>query len=381
MLIESKIGILGGGQLCRMLCMAGASWNLNIKVMDSKECPASSVCNELVVGNITEYQDVLDFGRTVDVLTLEIENVNIEALEQLEKEGVKIFPKAHTLRIIQDKGLQKQFYKNNSIPSSEFKLFSTKLELEEFLSTQKTFVPFVQKSRIGGYDGRGVELIKSPDDFFKILDCPSLIEDLVEIDKELSVIIAKNPSEQISYYPAALMKFDQQTNLVNTVITPSQINNETEQKAQELAINIVNQLDFVGILSVEMFLTKTGQLLVNEIAPRTHNSGHHTIEGAVTSQFEQQLRAILDLPLGDTSFLKPAGMLNIVGKVGDQNKINIKDLQELLKIPNIHLHLYGKKESRPGRKMGHITVLGESIEEIEALFKKLNNELSKTSSK
>jgi 5-(carboxyamino)imidazole ribonucleotide synthase len=378
--LKTKIGILCGGQLGRMLCLAGADWNLDIAIMDSKGCPAENLCRTFVDGDINNYNDVLQFGRKVEVLTIEIEHVNIEALEQLEEEGIRVFPKSSTLRIINDKSIQKQFYKDNNIPTSDFQIFQNKQEIlnisiernaeassvSPFSKMHKSIkFPFVQKSCTGGYDGKGVQVIKNENDLKNLLDGPCIIEQMVDIQKELAVIIARNESGEIKSYPATEMEFDQNSNLVKFLFTPANIDQAIEEKCQKIALDIVEKLDYIGILAVELFLTSNGEILVNEIAPRTHNSGHHTIEGSITSQFQQQLRAILNLPLGDTEFKKYAAMVNLVAEEGYAGKIKVEGLEECLEIPEFYFHLYGKSITKPNRKMGHATILGDNFDEIK----------------
>jgi 5-(carboxyamino)imidazole ribonucleotide synthase len=359
--LKTKIGILGGGQLGRMLCLAGADWNLNISILDSVGCPAQNFCTTFAEGDINSYDDVLNFGRKVDVLTIEIEHVNIDALKQLEKEGIKVFPKPAILEIINDKSIQKQFYKDNNIPTSTFQIFQNK---QEVIDANLTF-PFVQKSCKGGYDGKGVAVIKIEDQLSNLLDCPCIIESMVKIQKELAVIVARNESGEIKSYPATEMEFDEKSNLVKFLFTPANIDLQIEEKCQKIALDIVQKLDYIGILAVELFLTESGEILVNEIAPRTHNSGHHTIEGSVTSQFQQQLRAILNLPLGDAVFKKHTAMVNLVGEQIYEGNVKVEGLEECLKIPDFHLHLYGKYITKPNRKMGHATIQGSDFDEIK----------------
>jgi 5-(carboxyamino)imidazole ribonucleotide synthase len=379
-ILKTKIGILGGGQLGRMLCLAGADWNLNISILDSKDCPAQQLCKTFVEGNINNYEDVLAFGRTVEVFTIEIEHVNIKALKQLEKEGIKVFPKPAILEIINDKSIQKQFYKDNNIPNSDFQIFQNEQEVLNTLfdrNVEATSVspfskmhksiefPFVQKSCTGGYDGKGVKIIKNENDLKNLLDGPCIIEQMVDIQKELAVIIARNESGEMKSYPATEMEFDQNSNLVKFLFTPASIDQSIEEKCQKIALHIVQKLDYVGILAVELFLTNDGEILVNEIAPRTHNSGHHTIEGSITSQFQQQLRAILNLPLGDTEFHRHTAMINLVGEQGHSGKTKVDGLEKCLEIPEFYLHLYGKLITKPNRKMGHATILGDNFDEIK----------------
>lgn len=375
-ILKTKIGILGGGQLGRMLCLAGADWSLDISILDSAGCPAQDFCRTLVEGDINNYNNVLDFGRSVDVLTIEIEHVSIEALEQLEKEGIKVFPKPKVLKIINDKSIQKQFYKDNNIPTSDFRVFQNKQEVLNILiernieaSSASPFpiisYPFVQKSCTGGYDGKGVVVIKNQDDLNQLLEGPCIVEQMVDIDKELAVIIARNESVEIKSYPVTEMEFDANSNLVKFLFTPANIDQAIEEKCQQIALDLVEKLDYIGILAVELFLTKDGEILVNEIAPRTHNSGHHTIEGSVTSQFQQQLRAILDLPLGETKFSKYVAMVNLIGEKGYEGKVKIEGLEKCFEITEFYLHLYGKTTTKPNRKMGHVTILGDNFDEIK----------------
>jgi 5-(carboxyamino)imidazole ribonucleotide synthase len=376
--LKTKIGILGGGQLGRMLCLTGADWNLDISILDSAGCPAQHLCKTFVDGDINNYDDVLAFGRKVEVLTIEIEHVNIEALKKLEKEGIKVFPKPVILEIINNKSIQKQFYKDNNIPTSDFQYFESKAVILDYLNKQKVAAttvspfskvyidfPFVQKSCKGGYDGKGVQLIKDQSDLEKLLDGPCIIEQVVDINKELAVITARNESGEIKSYPATEMEFDHNSNLVKFLFTPANIDIRVEEKCQKIALDLVEKLDYVGILAVELFLTKDGEILVNEIAPRTHNSGHHTIEGSATSQFQQQLRAILNLPLGDTTFQRYAAMVNLVGEEDYEGNIKVEGLEKCLEIPEFYLHLYGKSITKPNRKMGHATILGDNFDEIK----------------
>lgn len=367
-ILNKKIGILGGGQLGRMLYLAGANWNLDISVLDSANCPAAGLCKTFVEGDIKDYDNVLSFGRTVDVLTIEIEHVNIDALKQLELEGIIVFPRPEILEVIKDKNLQKQFYKDNEIASSKFRFYASQNDLLEDINNDKENnlnFPFVQKTCMGGYDGKGVVVIKNKDDLINLLDCECIVEEMVDIQKELAVIIARNESSEIKVYPTSEMEFDSKSNLVKLVFTPANIDSKTELECQKVALEIVNKLDYVGILAVELFLTKDGRILVNEIAPRTHNSGHHTIEGSATSQFEQQLKAILNLPLGSTEFRKHSAMVNLVGEEGYEGKVKVKGLEKCLELSEFHLHLYGKMTTKPNRKMGHATVLANSFDEMQ----------------
>jgi 5-(carboxyamino)imidazole ribonucleotide synthase len=371
-ILNTKIGILGGGQLGRMLCLAAAPWDLKIHILDVSDCPARNYCHSFTEGDYHNYNDVLEFGKGVDIITIEIEHVNIEALKELKRLGKKVYPDPEVLETINDKNLQKQFYKSNNIVTSDFQYFDDKEAILSYLQegesvapSSKIKLPFVQKSCKDGYDGKGVVVIKDETELTKLLDCPSVIEPLVDIDKELAVIVARNSDGQIKVYPAAEMEFDHGSNLVKFLFTPANIDEDLENRCKSIALDIVKKFDFVGLLAVELFLTRSGEILVNEIAPRTHNSGHHTIEGSITSQFEQHLRTLLNLELGAVEFPRPAAMVNLVGEKEFSGKVKIQGLDECLKISDFHLHLYGKTETRPNRKMGHATVLGQNFDEIK----------------
>ncbi|HXH18278.1 MAG TPA: 5-(carboxyamino)imidazole ribonucleotide synthase [Chitinophagales bacterium] len=353
------IGILGGGQLGRMLIQAGMNFNLHFSVLDpDKDAPCKSIADEFQAGSLSDFKTVYDFGKKAEVLTIEIEHVNVDALEKLEKEGVKVFPQSHIIRTIQDKGLQKLFYRENKISTAEFRLIESKIELLQ----HSDFIPFFQKLRKGGYDGRGVQRIGSKDDFGKAFDQPSVLEKQAEIEKELSVIVARNASGEVKTYPAVELEFHPEANLVEYLFSPAGISAETEKQAEQIAADVAASLKIVGLLAVEMFLTKDGKILVNEIAPRVHNSGHHTIEASVTSQFEQHLRAILNLPLGSAEIKMPAVMVNLLGEPGCEGEARYAGLNEVLKTAGVCIHLYGKKFTRPFRKMGHVTVIDRDLE-------------------
>jgi 5-(carboxyamino)imidazole ribonucleotide synthase len=302
----------------------------------------------------------------VDVLTLELENVNVEALKRLKSEGKKVYPDPEKLEIIQDKGLQKQFYEKINVPSSSFRFFENKEEIINSINSGKLSFPFVQKLRKGGYDGRGVAIIHSKDDLEILLDGVSEVEDFIDIDKEISAIVARNERGEVKCHPTVEMEFNSQANLVEKLICPSTLPLEIENEAEEIAIKIITKLNLFGLLAVEMFVDKNQKIWVNEIAPRTHNSGHHTIESAITSQFEQQLRAIFNLPLGSTHLKLPAVMINLLGEPGFEGKVKYEGLTECMAIEGVKVHLYGKKGTKPFRKMGHVTVLAQTIEEAKS---------------
>lgn len=368
---EYRLGILGGGQLGRMFIQEAINYNIHVHIMDNdKKAPSAASANTFTKGDINNYDDVVAFGKNLDTLTVEIENVNIEALYHLEKNGVHVFPQPRVLEIIKDKGLQKQFYKKNNIPTSDFELLPSNPDKTSL--AQK--IPFVQKLRTGGYDGRGVEVIKSEYDLQKIFQEPSIAEKLVPFTKELSVIVARNKKGETAVYPTVECEFNE-VNLVEFLFSPAEITRIIEQKATALAIDIINKLDMVGLLAVELFLCEDGELLVNEVAPRPHNSGHHTIECNITSQFEQHLRSILNMPLGATDITQFGVMLNLLGSEGYNGKAFYDGLLDVLSIKGVHIHLYGKEVTKPNRKMGHITIAKESMSEAITLAKDIKHRI------
>lgn len=368
---EYRLGILGGGQLGRMFIQEAINYNIHVHIMDNdKKAPSAASANTFTKGDINNYDDVVAFGKNLDTLTVEIENVNIEALYHLEKNGVHVFPQPRVLEIIKDKGLQKQFYKKNNIPTSDFELLPSNPDKTSL--AQK--IPFVQKLRTGGYDGRGVEVIKSEYDLQKIFQEPSIAEKLVPFTKELSVIVARNKKGETAVYPTVECEFNE-VNLVEFLFSPAEITRVIEQKATAIAIDIINKLDMVGLLAVELFLCEDGELLVNEVAPRPHNSGHHTIECNITSQFEQHLRSILNMPLGATDITQFGVMLNLLGSEGYNGKAFYDGLLDVLSIKGVHIHLYGKEVTKPNRKMGHITIAKESMSEAITLAKDIKHRI------
>ena len=357
---EIRLGILGGGQLGRMLLQAGIDLNIYTLILDpDPEAPCKSLCNEFVVGSFADYDTVYAFGKKCDVVTIEIEHVNTTALQQLKQEGVKVFPEPEVIKIIQDKGLQKEFYKQNNIPTADFRLLQNKADLEQ----NTDFLPAFQKLRLLGYDGRGVTRITSSADFDKSFEAPTVLEKLVDYEKELAVLVARNPNGEVSCFPAVELVFHPVHNLVDYLFSPADISPEVEAQAQAIAKQVIEALNMVGLLAVEMFLTKQGKILVNEVAPRPHNSGHHTYKANFTSQFEQHLRAILNVPLGNTQSHSAAVMLNLLGEPGFSGLAQYEGLQEVLAIPGVSIHLYGKKFTRPARKMGHVTVTAATVAE------------------
>ncbi len=363
-ILLTKVGVLGGGQLGKMLALAAGNWHLPLYFLDeSKDFPAGPFATGFTEGSFKDYDAVYNFGKTVDVLTIEIEHVNTDALLQLEKEGIKIHPKPSALNIIKDKGLQKQFYIDHQLPTSDFQLFDSEKDFTQAIENQEIKFPFVQKSRTAGYDGRGVSILRSKDDLkTKLLPDACLIEQLVDIQKELAVIVARNENGEVVAFPTVEMDFNPEANLVEFLFCPAQIDPAIEQAAEDLAKSVIEAFDICGLLAVELFLTKDNQLLINEVAPRPHNSGHHTIDSCYTSQFEQHLRSILNFPLGSTRLKSASVMVNLLGEPGHSGDVIYQGLHECLAIEGVNIHLYGKATTKPFRKMGHVTVLGETVE-------------------
>ncbi len=355
---QLHIGILGGGQLGRMMLQYANNLNLNIAILDpDKNAPCKHLVKKFTCGSLTDYETVYDFGKDKDLITIEIENVNIEALKTLEKEGVKVYPQPHVIELIQDKGLQKMFYQRNNIATADFFLVETKAQIKKYTD----YFPFFQKLRKGGYDGKGVIKLVSPHHLDKAFDAPCVLERLVNFDKELSVIVARSENGEVKCFPVVECEFNSEANLVEFLFCPANIKKSVEIEATKKAIDIAEKLGIIGILAVEFFLTKDGKVLVNEIAPRPHNSGHHTIEANITSQFEQHLRAILNLPLGDTSIIKAGVMVNLLGDFGYEGTAIYQGLEDVLKFSGVYLHLYGKEKTKPFRKMGHATIIDDDI--------------------
>jgi len=369
---QIKIGILGGGQLGRMLIQSAISYNFNIKILDPDEnAPCKSIVDEFQKGKLTDFDTVYRFGKDCDLITIEIEHVNTDALKKLQAEGKKIYPQPEILEIIQDKGLQKMFYQRNNIPTPDFFLVENKAEISRY----REYFPFFQKMRKGGYDGKGVVKLDQPDDLSKSFDVPSVLERLVDFEKEISVIVARNPSGETKCFPVVECAFNPEANLVEFLFSPAKVSKKIEKEAYKIATQVANAFQIVGLLAVELFVTKEGNVLVNEVAPRPHNSGHQTIEGNITSQFEQHLRAILDLPLGDTSIIRPSVMVNVLGEKGFEGIATYQGLMEIMKWSGVYTHLYGKKTTKSFRKMGHVTVTANTLEEAIVNAKKVKDTL------
>ncbi len=371
-----KLGILGGGQLGKMLLSETRRYDIQTKVIDpSPTAPGKFATNEFVIGDFTDEQTVLDFGKDCDVLTIEIENVNTKALKKLVEKGVRVFPKPETLELIKDKRFQKEFYKNKAIPTADFFAFENKNELLNHLKESGKKPPFVWKAATGGYDGKGVDIVKTEDQIKNLPDQPGLIEELIPFEKELAVVVARNENGETASFPLVEMDFHPIANLVEYVFSPSLVDEELKKEARSVAENLCTSLDHVGILAVEMFLTKDGQILINEIAPRVHNSGHLTIEGNICSQFEQHLRAILNLPLGSTEILKPSVMINLNGEENYEGPVYYEGIHDIMAIPGVYIHLYGKSETRPFRKMGHVTVISDTLDQAREIAKKVKSSI------
>lgn len=342
-----------------MLIQEAINYNINVTVLDPDvDAPCKNLCDKFVVGSLTDFETIYNFGRNLDLITIEIEKVNVEALQKLEDEGVQVYPQPRIIRIIQDKGLQKEFFKQNEIPTAPFQLIPTR----QHLKTASLQLPFIQKLRRDGYDGKGVYRVNTEKDFENAFEEPSLVEELIDFEKELSVIVARNEEGDIKAFPCVEMEFNPEANLVEYLISPSSFSFDIQQQAEQLAVKIAQDLRIVGLLAVEMFLTKDGKILVNELAPRPHNSGHQSIEGNYTSQFEQHLRAIFNLPLGNTETIGNAIMVNVLGEKGFTGPALYKGLEDILKIDGVYVHLYGKKITKPFRKMGHVTILDKNRE-------------------
>ncbi|TFV95496.1 5-(carboxyamino)imidazole ribonucleotide synthase [Algoriphagus kandeliae] len=356
------LGVLGGGQLGRMLIQSAINYNQDIHILDpDPNAPCKDLAQKFVTGSLREFDTVYQFGKDCDVITIEIENVNTEALEQLQKEGKRVFPQPEIIRLIQDKREQKQFYDDHGIPTAEFVLTADKAEVKENFD----FLPAVNKLGREGYDGRGVQILRNESDLEKAFDAPGLLEKLIDFDKEIAVTVARNSKGDLVAYPAVECAFHPTANLVEFLFAPASISPEIEKKAQEIAREVILKLDMVGILAVEMFVTKDGEVLVNEIAPRPHNSGHHTIEANYTSQFEQHLRSVMNWPLGDTGLRCPAAMINLLGEEGFQGEAYVEGMEEAVSEKGVYIHLYGKKLTKPFRKMGHVTVLDEDVDNLK----------------
>lgn len=359
---DLSIGLLGGGQLGRMLLQEAANLDLKIAVMDpSKEAPCKYLTHQFVHADFRDFEAVYAFGIDKDIVTIEFEDVNAEALEELERSGVQVFPEPRVLKLIKDKGFQKQFYQMHQIPTAPFVLIESK---EEILNS-RIKAPFFQKLRTGGYDGYGVRKISSLENLEQAFDKPSVLEAMADIEKEISVIVSRNTRGEITTFPVVEMEFNPESNMVQFLFSPSTLPKEKQEKARNLAVKIIEALQMTGILAVEMFYLKNGEIWVNEMAPRPHNSGHHTIEANFTSQYEQHLRAITGLPPGNTETIMPSVMVNLLGEKGYNGKPLYDGLNGVLQLPGVYIHLYGKSSTKDFRKMGHVTILAPTLQEAK----------------
>ena len=371
-----KLGILGGGQLGKMILFDAKRYDVFTKVMDpDKNSPCRKLADEFVVGDFTNYDDVLRFGQDLDLITVEIEKINTDALHSLENMGKKVYPSAKTLKIIQNKATQKEFYKKNGLPTSNFKKYSDIDRLKKDITSNNIELPAVWKSSNFGYDGKGVKVINSINDIDSLINTECILEEKVKIKKELSVIVSRNVAGDIKSFPVVEMEFNKLSNLVEYVICPAKISRDLEKKALKIAETVAKNFEIVGLLAVELFLTKNGKILINEVAPRPHNSGHHTIECCKTSQFDQHLRCILDLPLGETSLLTPGIMVNLVGENKIEGNVIYKNINDIFDISGVNVHIYGKKKSRLNRKMGHITIVNDNLDNAIEIGKKIKKKI------
>ena len=373
---DFKLGILGGGQLGKMMLYETRKYDIQTRVLDpSAEAPCKISCNYFEQGDLMDYDTVLNFGRKADVVTFEIEGVNIDALKQLESEGIKTYPSASTLEKIQNKATQKRFYRENDIPTAEFEVFGSLQELKNAVEKGKIGIPFVWKSATGGYDGKGVSVIKNEGDLDKLSEGECIAEKLIPFKNELAVIVARNPSGEVKTYPVVEMEFHPTANQVEYVICPARIDDQVAEKARRTAEEVSNAFQHVGLLAVEMFQTEVDDILVNEVAPRPHNSGHYSIEASYTNQFEQHIRAILDLPLGNTNSKVGGIMVNLVGSEGHEGNVVYENIEEIMKMEGVTPHIYGKKITRPFRKMGHVTIANKDLAEARKIAEKVKNSI------
>lgn len=372
---QFKLGILGGGQLGRMMLYDTRKYDIQTYVLDpSNEAPCKIACNHFTQGSLMDYDTVVKFGRKVDVLTFEIESVNIDALETLEKEGIQVYPQPSVLRNIQDKGVQKDFYKKHNIPTASYEKYAFAKAVKESPQWLDN-LPFIWKSCTGGYDGKGVSVVRTASDLDTLPEVPCIAEKMIPFKNELAVIVARNVSGEVKTYPVVEMEFHPEANQVEYVICPARIDETVAQKARDIAEKVSNAFGHVGLLAVEMFQTENDEILVNEVAPRPHNSGHYSIEGSFTNQFEQHLRAILDLPLGNTDSKVASVMVNLVGDEGYTGPVKYENIEHIMGMDGVTPHIYGKKETRPFRKMGHVTIVDHNIEKARTVAEKVKGSI------
>jgi 5-(carboxyamino)imidazole ribonucleotide synthase len=377
---DFKLGILGGGQLGKMLLFDTRKFDIQTYVLDpSDEAPCKIACNQFFKGDLMDFETVYNFGKLVDVLTFEIELVNLEALEKLEAEGTKVYPSPKTLKLIQNKGIQKDFYAKNNIPTADYKRFEDLKSLQKAVKNNEIQMPFVWKCTEFGYDGNGVKVVRAIADLENLPNVECISEAMIPFKNELAVIVSRNPSGEIKTYPVVEMEFHPEANQVEYVICPARIDDKVAEKARAIALNVSEKFNHVGLLAVEMFQTEDDEIIVNEVAPRPHNSGHHTIEASYTSQFEQHLRAILDLPLGNTDSKVAGIMVNLVGEEGFSGDVIYKNIETILGWDGVTPHIYGKKQTRPFRKMGHVTIVNEDIKEARRIAEDVKNTIREIS--
>ncbi len=373
---DFKLGILGGGQLGKMLLYNTRKFDIYTCVLEaSNEAPCKTACDEFHLGDLMDYDAVYNFGKQVDVLTIEIENVNVDALEALEKEGIKVYPQSETLRTIQNKAKQKLFYVDNELPTAPFSRFAYLSEIEDAINNGGLELPFVWKAAQFGYDGNGVKVVRQLSDLEHLPKGECIAEELVPFKNELAVIVARNASGDTKTFPVVEMEFHPEANQVEYVICPARISTEVANKAREIALNVSKAFNHVGLLAVEMFQTKDDDILINEVAPRPHNSGHQTIEASYTSQFEQHLRAILDLPLGRTDSKVGGVMVNLVGAEGHTGNVVYQNIENIMTMDGVTPHIYGKKQTRPFRKMGHVTIVNEDLNEARRVAEEVKKSI------
>jgi len=369
---DFTLGILGGGQLGKMLLAETLKYDIRTIVLDpSAEAPARFGCHTFFQGDLMDYDTVYQFGKQADLVTFEIENVNVDALERLESEGIKVYPTPKSLRIIQDKGAQKAFYKAHGIPTAPFEPFPSPALLATAVAEGRWTYPFVWKSTRFGYDGNGVKIVRNPQDLHALPEGPCIAELCANIDKELAVIVARSPKGEVATYPVVEMEFHPEANQVEYVLCPARIAETISDQARKIALQVAEAFGSIGLLAVELFLTKEGEIWVNEVAPRPHNSGHYSIEASYTSQFEQHLRAILNLPLGSTESKVAGVMVNLVGAEGYAGDVIYEHIEDVLSLQGVTPHIYGKRQTRPFRKMGHITITHPDIEQARSLAQKV----------
>ena len=378
---DFKLGILGGGQLGKMLLTETRKFDIQTYVLDpTDDAPCKIGSNQFFMGDLMDFETVYNFGKQVDVLTFEIEHVNVDALQKLEEEGVKVYPSAKTLRQIQNKGTQKDFYKKNNIPTADYKRFGSLSDLKTAAANNEIEMPFVWKSTQFGYDGNGVKVIRSAQSFNGLPEGECIAENMIPFKNELAVIVARNPSGVIKTYPVVEMEFHPEANQVEYVICPARIDDAVAEKARAIALEVSEKFNHVGLLAVEMFQTEDDEILVNEVAPRPHNSGHYSIEASYTSQFEQHLRAILNLPLGNTDSKAAGIMVNLVGAEGHSGNVVYENIERILSKAGVTPHIYGKKQTRPFRKMGHVTIVNKDIIEARKVAEEVKNTIKVISS-